>query len=181
MDYLTLWDRWIALSALPEKDRSTLMDKLSKNVTKATQTLAILSAAEIKQQFEKIAYKEWNTYLEIVTPLLMLGALDGYLLSLMAKGENPMTNNTKSEKSSDNLSDSWAALYQKDQCKSYVEQIDPIVSLLLQKIQELRVNQILALYPEIIKLPYEVTERLNQYVGWSVQQGYVLGLIEKTD
>lgn len=179
MDYLELWNRWVELTTLSEKDRATMMDNLSENVTKASQALAMLSAAEMKQQLEKHGYKEWNTYLETATPILMLGTLDGYLLSLMVQGNNPLNINEKSIKTSDNLSDRWQEVYQKDQGRSYTEQIDPIISLFLQKIQELRVNQILALHPDIIKLPYETTERLTQYIGWSIRQGYVLGLLQE--
>lgn len=177
MDYLELWNRWVALTTLPEKDRNTMMGKLSDDVTKAAQTLTVLTLAEMKNQLEKNRYKELNTYLEVVTPIATLGILDGYLLSLIVHGKNPMINDIGENITKDSISDRWITKYEKDKCKEYVDQIDPIVSLFLQKIQELRINQILTMHPEIIKQPYEITERLNQYLGWAIQQGYILSII----
>lgn len=177
MDYLELWNRWVALTTLSEKDRSTMIGKLSGGVTEAVQTLTVLTVAEMKNQLEKSHYKELDKYLETAAPIVNLAVLDGYLLSLIVQGKNPMKTDIEKNMPQDNISDRWSVEYEKDECKEYLDQIDPIVSLFLQKIQELRVNQILVIYPEIVQQPYETTERLNQYIGWAIRQGYVLGLV----
>ena len=56
--------------------------------------------------------------------------------------------------------------------------LDPIVGLILAKMYELRVNQLLSFHPEIVELPYKVTEKVHQYVGWAVHQGYIMGVME---
>jgi len=179
MDYLQLWDRYVSLSTFPEHDRKRLVDRLHQEIVHGTETVAVLAVSEMRNELGKASFEKRDEYLEIAAPILTLSALDGYLLFLQVQGVNPETTDLKNRSTTSGIIDRWSAAYQKDKNALLTEAIDPIIGLLLQKIQEVRINQLLALYPEIIKLPYEITERLHQYVGWTVQQGYVLGMLEK--
>lgn len=59
-----------------------------------------------------------------------------------------------------------------------IDKVDPMITLFLLKMQELRVNQVLVLYPRLVKLPYENAERLHQY--WlGCGAGFTLCMIDE--
>lgn len=179
MDYTQLWDRWAALTMLSEDDRKSLLGKLHQEVISGVQALAGLAANEMATVLDEAKYDKKDAYIEAVSPVAALGALDGYLLALMERNINPQTAHLAGNDSVKGLGERWSTVYKKDQCASYLDAIDPIIMLLLQKIQELRVNQALSFHPEIVELPYKTAEKLHQYLGWCVHQGYVLGILEQ--
>jgi len=179
MNYTELFERWVTLTTLSEDDRKKLIDRLHESVITTVQALAGLASSEMGRVLDEAKFEKRDEYLKAVAPVAALGALDGYLLSLMVSGINPETADlTKNEKVKE-LADMWGKQYEKDQNVSYLDKVDPIIGLFLGKITELRVNQSLAFYPTIIDLPYKTTEKLHQYLGWAVHQGYVLGAIEE--
>lgn len=179
MNYTELFKRWVTLTTLSEDDRKKLIDKLHDSVVTTVQALAGLASSEMGAILDEAKFEKRDEYLQAVAPVAALGALDGYLLSLMVNGINPETADLSKGEKVKELADVWGKSYEKDQNISYLEKVDPIVGLLLGKISELRVNQALSFYPTIVDLPYKTTEKLHQYFGWSVHQGFVLGLIEQ--
>ncbi|HLD25252.1 MAG TPA: hypothetical protein VJB96_05035 [Patescibacteria group bacterium] len=179
MDYQQLFDRWVALTVLPEKDREVLVGKLHEEVRNGVEVLGALAAAEVNTILGEVSYDQRDAYIAVCAPVLALAALDGYLLSLMEQGINPETAGLAQRKTIKGLADHWSRGFAKDQNVSYVNKTDPIIGLLLNKLYELRVNQILALHPAIVELPYKVTEKLHQYIGWAVNQGYIFGMMER--
>lgn len=174
-----MFDRWVTLTTLPEEDRKTLVSNIHEEVTSGVQALGGLALAEMGKVFEGIEYKDRDAYLQAAAPVLALAAFDGYLLSLIVQQINPDTANLAGKESTVGLSTRWSKAYQKDQNTSYIDKIDPIFGMMLGKIHELRVNQLLAFRPESVELAYKVTEKLHQYIGWCVYQGYVMGLMEQ--
>lgn len=179
MDYKQLFDRWVMLTTLPEEDRKSLVDKMHEEVTTSVQAFAGLSAVEMDKILKETEYPKRETYIKTAAPVLALAAFDGYLLSLMEHGINPQTTDLAAKETTKGLGERWSEAYGRDQNISYLQKIDPIIGLILGKMQEVRVNQLLSFYPEIVDLPYKVTEKLHQYVGWAVHQGYVLGVMEQ--
>lgn len=177
-DYKQLWDRWVALTVLSEEDRKSLVGRLHEEVISGVQALAALACSEMGRVLDGATYDKRDAYLEAVAPVAALGALDGYLMSLIERGINPQTIDLSTNEKTKGLGERWSAVYGKDQSRSYLDRIDPIVGLLLNKMYELRVNQALSFDPHIVELPYKVTEKLHQYLGWCVHQGYVLGMME---
>ncbi len=178
MNYAQIFDRWISLSTLSEADRASLMDHLHGEIKSGTQTLAMLASNEMGLIVNEVQYDSRDAYLKAVLPVMSLASLDGYLLFLIEKGINPDTANLVGNKKTDGVGKLWSTGYEKDQHKAYMDAIDPIIRLMLNKIYELRVNQALSFHPEIVELPYKVTEKLHQYIGWCVHQGYILGCLE---
>ncbi len=178
MNYKELFERWVALSTMDEKDRQSLVERIHEEVTVGVQALAGVAAQEMEKVLGEANYGSKETYLKLAAPVLALAAFDGYLMSLMERGINPQTASLTENEQTKGLGERWSAAYQKDQNTSYIQKIDPIISLLLHRMQELRVNQILSFHPEIVDLPYKTTEKLNQYFGWAVYQGYVMGAME---
>ena len=156
-----------------------MVDALHTEVTTGVQAMAGLASSEMGRILGEAAYDKRETYITAVTPIVALAALDGYLLCLIEQGVNPMTAVLAAQDKTKGLGEVWSQQYQKDQNTSYLNKADQIMVLLLGKIQELRVNQALSFAPEIVNLPYKVTEKLHQYIGWAVYQGYILGLMEK--
>ena len=177
-DYLSLWNRCIALSVLPDEDRKTLVGNLHPETRAGIEMLGSLAAAEMGEILKDSGFSKKDDYLKAAGPVLTWSALNGYCLYLMTQNVNPLTVDLKSREDTKNLGNQWTEQFQKDQHRSSIEKIDPIVAMLLGKISELRVNQLLALVPQVIDFPYKTTERLNQYIGWAVYQGFVLGVME---
>lgn len=179
MDYKQLFDRWVALTVLSEDERKRLVGTLHEEVRNGVEVLAVLAADEVKKILDNAQYAQREEYLKTLAPVLALAALDGYLLSLMERGINPETAVLSTKETTRGLGERWSRAYERDQNTSYLDNIDPIIALLLGRISDLRVNQLLALHSGIVELPYKVTEKIHQYVGWSVHQGYVLGVMEQ--
>lgn len=178
MNYTELFERWVTMTTLPEDDRKKLIDRLHESVVTTVQALAGLAASEMGRILDEAKFEKRDEYIQVVTPVIALGTLDGYIFSLMVSGVNPETADLSKQEKTKVLADTWGKSYEKDQNISYLNKVDPIVGLFLGKISELRVNQALSFYPTIVDLPYKTTEKLHQYIGWSVHQGYVLGAIE---
>lgn len=179
MNYLELFDRWIALTTLSEEDRKALVERIHEEVSVGVQALAGVSAKEMDRVLTDASYDNKDKYLKLAVPVLALAAFDGYLMALMERGVNPQTAHLTENETTKGLGERWSKGYEKDQNVSVIEKTDTIVSLILNRMYELRVNQILSFHPEIVELPYKVTEKLNQYFGWAVHQGYVLGVMEQ--
>lgn len=178
-DYKQLWDRWVALTTLSEDDRKNLLSRLHGEVISGVQALATLATDEMGKILDDAKYPQRDAYLEAIAPVAALGALDGYLFALMERGVNPQTASLATNERTNELGNRWSKAYEKDQNASYFDAGDPIVMLLLEKIQDLRINQALSFHDEIVELPYKVTEHLHQYLGWCVHQGYVFGVMEQ--
>ena len=179
MSYIQLFDRWVALTTLSEKDRGDLLNNLHEEVVSGTQTLASLACSEMGRVLDEVKYAARNTYLEAVAPVVSMAALDGYLLSKIEQGVNPQEQKLALKESTNGLGNRWSAQFQNDQSRSYIDKIDPIVSMILQKMTELRINQTISFHKEIVDLPYKQVEQMHQYIGWCVHQGYVLGVVEQ--
>lgn len=180
MDYRQLWDRWIALTILPEDDRQDLVEHLHEEITSGVTALATLANAQMGKLLADAKYAKEEEYLKAVAPVTALAALDGYFLSLMERGINPQKERLSENEKTSGLAKQWSAGHEKDQNRSIIDKIDPVVTLMLERIYDLRVNQILSFQPEIVEQPYKLTEKLHQYIGWAVYQGYVLGALEQS-
>lgn len=168
----------MALTTLGEEDRKALVERIHEEVTVGVQALAGIAAQEMEKLLSESNYADKEKYLKMGAPVLALAAFDGYLLSLMERGVNPETAKLTENEETKGLGERWSKGYEKDQNVSLIQQIDPIIGLLLARMHELRVNQMLSFQPDIIELPYKTTEKLHQYFGWAVYQGYVMGALE---
>lgn len=177
-DYKQLWDRWVALTVLPEKERADMIEHLHEEVTSGVTALATLANAQVGKILVDAKYEKTEEYLKAMAPVTALAALDGYLLSLMEHEVNPMTNDLATREATNGLGEHWSKGHKKDQNRVYIDKIDPMITLMLERMYDLRVNQTLSFCPDIVELPYKITEKLHQYIGWSVYQGYVLGIME---
>ncbi len=180
-DYLEIWNRFNVLMVLPDEDRKTLVENLHEETRAGIEMLASLAASEMAELLKNTEFSKKYEYLKAAGPILSFACLNGYCLYLLFQKVNPLTTNLSNRATTEKLGETWMTNYRKDQNKSYIDKIDPILSLMLGQIQEIRVNQLLALVPDVIELPYKITERLHQSIGWSVFQGFVIGVMEIQD
>ena len=178
MDYKQLWDRWVTLTLLSEEDRTEMVDHMHEEVTSGVTALATLANAQVANILTQATYDKADEYLKAIAPVSALAALDGYFLSLMERGINPQKADLATRVTTKGVGERWNRGHKKDQNKSYITNIDPVIVLMLERIYDLRVNQTLSFHPEIVELPYKVTEKIHQYLGWVVYQGYVIGVME---
>lgn len=179
-DYISLYERWVALQVMPDEDRKTLLEHLHEEVKAGLEVLGNIAVSEMQKILQDVPFEKKDDYLKTAGTILTFSALGGYTLYLLTQNINPLEEDLKDRKQTSGLGAKWIEQFQKDQNASYRDKIDPIISLFLGKIQELRINQLLALYPEVVDLPYKIIEKLHQYIGWAAFQGFVLGEMENT-
>lgn len=178
-DYLSLWDRWLAFSTLPEEDGKTLLQNLHEEVRAGTEMLGVFGGTQIDEILTDVSFDQKKEYLEAAAPILSFAALHGYCLFLMSRGVNPVTANLKNRPGTAQLGVVWMEGYKKDQHAAILQSIDPILFLILGAVADVRINQLLAVEPRVVDLRYKVTERIHQTVRWAACQGFVLGVLEE--
>ncbi len=179
LDYQKLWDRWTGLMMLPETDYKHLLTLLHEEMKAGIEFLGTIVGSEGEAILKDISFSKKKEYLKALVPLANVSALFGYLLFLMTKGVNPDEANLSRREETKGLGAAYMEQFQKDQNASYIRNISPLHSLFLEKVYELRVNQLVAAVPESVDLPYKVIEGIHQYLRWSAHQGFVLGMMEE--
>lgn len=177
--YLNIWERWEGLMQLTREDQKEVFDHLHKEVQAGISILAGVALEEMKLVLKDVGYSKKDAFLDSAETILVFSLFSGYSFFLLTQKINPLKNDLSGRKSVENLGHRWMEQFEKDQNQKYLAKIDPIYGLMLTRMYELRVNQLLAMHPEIVDYAYQIVEGLNQYVGWAVRQGYILGMIEQ--
>lgn len=85
----------------------------------------------------------------------------------------------KDRNSTTQLGELWVQAFDKKELDKKIKSIDPVIQLMLDKIAEMRLEQLIALTPEIIKWKYQSVVTIQQHISWCVYQGYLLGEFEQ--
>jgi len=120
----------------------------------------------------------WKEILSTIEALLSFSVWGGYMLFMIAKSIDPVKERLHEIKSSSDLGNKWIENYQKDQSKSLISEINPILSLFLEQGKQGRMNQLLLAHPEITKKSYKEIKQIEKFLYWAALQGYILGLLE---
>jgi hypothetical protein len=177
-DYQLLFLRIMAMIQLKHEDRKEVIGKLHTELKSGIITVGGIAIEQIQMMFKEEKTPFPDNFEKISEPIIMSSVTDGYLMNHVISGIDPTEKKLTDNKETEQLGNKWIASYEKDQHASYIATIDPIISLMITTVYELRSNQLISEFPGLIDLPYKLTEKLNQYLRWSIVMGYVLGMME---
>lgn len=164
--------------ALSDEERKKIFNRLHDEIAGSFDAIVKIASEEIEGKIDDDTFGKIKNDIEQILSFSIWG---GYLLYSIAQGividENSFSTN-KSHKLSEHIGNRWTAEYEKDQVRSLLIQIDPIVSMFLEKAKQLRINELLATYPDLSQLPYSKFGQIDTFVSWAGYQGYVTGLLE---
>ncbi len=75
IDYLALYERWIAFQIMPEEDHKTLLNNLHEEVKAGIETLGNIATSEMERVLSGVVYSNKLKYLESVAIVLSMSAL----------------------------------------------------------------------------------------------------------
>ncbi len=168
----------MAFASLPKEEMATLVNSMHKEVRAGCELIGTAASEEMEKILEGSRFSEKRAYLDSARLVTVGGAYSGYFISLLVQNINPTTSNLKARKTTEQLGSTWVEGYEKDEYKHIIEKLDSLTISILRHAADIKIDQLLALCPSVVNLPYRVTERLNEYVKWCTYQGYVLGHIE---
>lgn len=175
-----LWNRWLALASLPKEDVATLINSLHQEVRAGCELIGKAAHEEMKKIVRDTSFTEKDAYLNYASTINVGAAYSGYLIFLIVNTIDPTSTSLKARSSTERLGSVWVEGYEKDEHKTIIETMNPWTLHILRQATDIKIDQQLALCPSVVNQPYRITERLNEYIKWSVYQGYVLGYLEKS-
>ena len=178
LNYRDIWERYSGVSLLSEEDAKEYLSRLHEELKAGLEMMGGVAGAEVAEVLKDVSVEKKDALLQAIATILTFTALAGYTLYLVEHGVNPLGVDLKDRESTKGLGNRWMEGYKRDQHQPLLQVIDPLVKLMLGNIRDIRMNQLLAIRPDIIELPYKTTERIAQYIGWAAHEGYVLGVME---
>lgn len=176
INYSLMWSKWIALLTTDTATRGEILEALHYEVTKGLDVITRLAIEEFQAVATHPSLQSAKADIEIS---LASSAWSGYALFLIKEKIDPVEENVLARSTTNELGNKWMGYYEKDQTRSMLEQIDPIISLLLNKENENRINQLLITFPEFGEIPYKEFLHIETFHNWVSHQGYILGVIEQ--
>ncbi|MEK7532859.1 MAG: hypothetical protein AAB542_00310 [Patescibacteria group bacterium] len=174
-NYQELWLRWGGLAILDNEQSNDLLNHLHAEVKAGCELIGKTATEQVTSGsssiFEKILPHIYSTTVSSV--------YGGYFLFLLVHKINPETDNLKDRNSTTQLGELWVQAFDKKELDKKIKSIDPVIQLMLDKIAEMRLEQLIALTPEIIKWKYQSVVTIQQHISWCVYQGYLLGEFEQ--
>ncbi len=176
-DYVTIWTEWMKLLNKDVKSRKQFLDSLHFETQKGFDVIVRIATEELEQQVsDKHLLKKINEELEFS---LSVCVLSGYLLFLVSLEIDPKKENLIARTQTNKLGNVWIENYDKDQGRSLLLKIDPILSLFLEKTKQSELNRMIYIFPEVIKFSYEQVGKIETFLSWASHQGFILGILEQ--
>lgn len=178
VNYRDIWERYSGVSLLSDEDAKEYLSRLHEELKAGLEMMGSIAGAEVEVLLKDVSLEKKEEFLKAAATVFTFTALAGYTLYLVQHGINPLGVDLKDRQETKDLGARWMEGYKKDQHQPLIASIDPVVKLMLDAIVDIRTNQLLALRPDMIELAYKTAARIVQYIGWSVHEGYILGLLE---
>lgn len=176
IDYTSVWIKFVAFFEIDEALRQKVINNLHDEVKKGFDVLTKVSMEELEHILPKELYKAINNELE---QILALSVFQGYVLFLISNNIDPEKNKLSVVKSTQEVGRAWMQEYEKDKAKSLIEEIDPVISMYLEKSKQARMNQLLSVHSEINDRSYKEISSIDKFINWILHQGYLLGYLER--
>ncbi len=174
-DYQALWIKWEAILSSDIKEQKDLLDSLNIEVKKGFDVIVRIASEELIAQTDK----KLESYKEDLEKNLAILAFSGYLLYLVQSSTDPKESNLVAKTSTSELGTTWMESFEKDKGIRYVEQIDPVFSLLLDSRKQSCIDSLMNEKKDLAQLPYQLIHMIELYFLWTAQQGYIFGIIEQ--
>lgn len=176
-DYKSIFVQWTGLLNQDIKSRKQFLEFLHLETQKGFDVIVRIAIEELEQQVtEKPLLEKIRQELETSFSVCVFS---GYLLFLVSSEIDPKKENLVARSQTNELGSVWIQNYEKDQGKSLLLKIDPILSLFLEKTKQSEMNKIMYVFPEIIKSSYEQIGKIETFLNWAVHQGFILGILEQ--
>lgn len=158
------------------KSRREMLALLHTEVTKGFDVVTKIAVEEIESN---IADKEkLETCMEAIEEYIAFSVYGGYMLFLITHSIDPQTMNLLAQESTNGLGSEWVKNYDIDMNKSLLEKIDPILSLIMEKETQEKMNRLLVEFKDLAELKYKDMNLIEAFINWSAHQGYILGMLE---
>jgi hypothetical protein len=175
-DYKSILVKWLALNESDEEIRKKLLGFLHEEVKKGFDVLTRIAIQELERTIgDKVYLDKVKDTLEM---LLAFSAYGGYMLYLVENNLDPEKLALNKKEETNKLGAEWVQNYDKDQCKSLLLTIDPIISMFMEKGKQGRMNHLFLLFPDSMKLPYKDMAQIDTFLNWIAHQGYIFGILE---
>ena len=176
-DYRTIWIKWIALLHTDAKLRTEILRSLHIEVTNGLDVITRIAVEELEN---KVSEKDlFILTKDAIESSLAFSVWGGYMLFLIANNIDPEKENLIARGETNNLGNEWTKNYDKDQTKSLLAQIDPLLTLILEKETQERINTLFAAYPQLVEIRYKEIGYIDTFENWAAYQGFILGFLEQ--
>jgi len=175
-DYKSVWIKWAAMMQLDLKSRRELLALLHTEVTKGFDVITKIAAEEIEGN---ISDKDnLRTFMDAVEEYIAFSVYGGYMFFLITHSIDPQTMNLLAQESTNGLGSEWVKNYDADMNKSLLEKIDPILSLIMEKETQEKMNRLFVEFKDLAELKYKDMNLIEAFISWSAHQGFILGMLE---
>lgn len=176
-DYKEIYIKWLAYFEIDENARLEIYNNFHEEIQKAFEIIVTIAIEELEHAMaDKMFYQKIKSLLEEQFFIFMVA---GYILYLITNKIDPDKENLKNRETTSGVGSEWMREYDKDQLKTLLEAIDPILQLFLYQQAENRMNYFFLHHPEIMHMSYKEVSKLEKIMKWTIGQGYIFGELEK--
>lgn len=173
-DYLSIWVKWNTLLQSDASTVTNLLEKLHIEVKNGFDVVARIATEETINQTKDNFTKHKSAVEEAFARMVFAG----YVLFLVQNTCDPDEKNLIASPKTSELGNIWMESFNTDKGISYIEKIDPLISLLLGAEKNTQLESLLGNIDGLRKKEYQIIHLLDLYLLWSLQQGYTIGMIE---
>ncbi len=172
-NYKSAWTRWVALCSSDLSERKKLLENLHPEVRKGIDIVVRIAYEEISSQVKDLKILQDDIELGLSSLVLK-----GYLFFLVTQEIDPFESNLIASNKTNELGNVWMENYEKDQGRSIIEKIDPIISIIMQNEKNNQFIMLLKEHDDISKMPYNNIRLFELFYSWAIHQGFIFGMIE---
>ena len=172
-DCKSIWERWYTLINTDSAKKT--LDLLHLEVHKGFDVITQISIEELQNKLKKELFDSIKEDLEMS---LAICIWNGYALFLTDNNLDPVKDNFVARTETNELGNKWMENYTKDQSKELLMNIDPVLSMFLEKVMQNELNKLFYTKPEVADSPYKEVGHIENFYIWASHQGYILGLLE---
>jgi len=132
---------------------------------------------ESEDQIKDSAF--FNQIKDFYEASLSLCVLSGYALFLVESKIDPIDTNLVVNIETNELGNLWFKEYEKNEHKDLLLEIDPILSMFLEKIKQDEIDKMLTEYEDMAAASFKDVSVIDTFLNWSLHQGFILAMLEQ--
>lgn len=175
-DYKSLWEKWFSLVNQNLPSRKRLLDALHMETQKGFDVITRIATEELMNRIKKEIFHKVKDNVEASIALCVLS---GYSLFLVDARIDPLKENFVDNTAVSDLGNLWMKHYENDRETSLLGNIDPVLSMFLEKVAQNEINRLFVMQPLLIDLPYRQVGHVESFYNWASHQGFILGILER--
>lgn len=176
-DYNEIFTKWIAFFEAPDETKKQVFEAIHLEVKKGFDIITRISKEETQAV---VTNKEFiGKAHENLVRLFAFSVLGGYMLFCIRNGIDLVQNSQKEKPEIAKIGDSWMESYRKDNFKSLIQSIEPLIVMMIEKGKQARMNQLIMSFPDMMELSFKDALQIEKFMRWAGLQGYILGILEQ--